>query len=320
MGQEGLGLWHGTVMVLSPSMDLLQTDSARCETMLESARLLPIRERLHKLSSFCATVPGSHGQVARWSKLRTQNLSDLAPLRTVWQGEPINAHLSEQTGVQCTALMVLPTRHLTPYFFTGYVGDLGHLAIIGPSGGGKTTLMKVLLGLLDPTEGEVKVEGVGHKNFGVRTFRHRIGAVLQDDRLLAGTIADNVSFFDADLDMAKVEECLAKACVLDDILKMPMGTMTLVGDLGSTLSGGQQQRVLLARALYREPTILFLDEGTANLDPETEARVSETLRGLSCTRIFVAHREAAIAGADRTLLVAGGTVTELTEQAQVAAE
>jgi ATP-binding cassette subfamily B protein RaxB len=194
------------------------------------------------------------------------------------------------------------------------------VAIIGPSGGGKTTLMKVLLGLLDPTEGEVKVEGVGLKNFGVRTFRHRIGAVLQDDRLLAGTIADNVSFFDADLDMAKVEECLAKACVLDDILKMPMGTMTLVGDLGSTLSGGQQQRVLLARALYREPTILFLDEGTANLDPETEARVSETLRGLSCTRIFVAHREAAIAGADRTLLVAGGTVTELTQQAQVAAE
>lgn len=194
------------------------------------------------------------------------------------------------------------------------------VAIIGPSGGGKTTLMKVLLGLLDPTEGEVKVEGVGLKNFGVRTFRHRIGAVLQDDRLLAGTIADNVSFFDADLDMAKVEDCLAKACVLDDILKMPMGTMTLVGDLGSTLSGGQQQRVLLARALYREPTILFLDEGTANLDPETEARVSETLRGLSCTRIFVAHREAAIAGADRTLLVAGGTVTELTEQTQVAAE
>ena len=194
------------------------------------------------------------------------------------------------------------------------------IAIIGPSGGGKTTLMKVLLGLLDPTEGEVKVEGVGLKNFGVRTFRHRIGAVLQDDRLLAGTIADNVSFFDPDLDMARVEACLAQACVLDDILKMPMGTMSLVGDLGSTLSGGQQQRVLLARALYREPTVLFLDEGTANLDPETEGRVAEALRGLSCTRIFVAHREAAIAGADRTLLVAGGTVTELTEQAQVAAE
>jgi ATP-binding cassette subfamily B protein RaxB len=203
---------------------------------------------------------------------------------------------------------------------TFYIDPGQFVAIIGPSGGGKTTLMKVLLGLLDPTEGEVKVEGVGLKNFGVRTFRHRIGAVLQDDRLLAGTIADNVSFFDADLDMAKVEECLAKACVLDDIQKMPMGTMTLVGDLGSTLSGGQQQRVLLARALYREPTILFLDEGTANLDPETEARVSETLRGLSCTRIFVAHREAAIAGADRTLLVAGGKVTELTEQAQVAAD
>ena len=166
MGQEGLGLWHGTVMVLSPSMDQLQTDSARCETMLESARLLPIRERLHKLSSFCATVPGSHGQVARWSKLRTQNLSDLAPLRTVWQGEPINAHLSEQTGVQCTALMVLPTRHLTPYFFTGYVGDLGHLAIIGPSGTGKTTFCNLAFSSFRKYPGARVF--VFDKNFSVR--------------------------------------------------------------------------------------------------------------------------------------------------------
>jgi ATP-binding cassette subfamily B protein RaxB len=194
------------------------------------------------------------------------------------------------------------------------------VAIIGPSGQGKTTLMKVLLGLLDPTEGEVRVEGVGLKNFGLRTYRHRIGAVMQDDRLLAGTIADNVSFFDADLDLGKVEQALAQACVLDDIMKMPMGLQTLVGDLGSTLSGGQQQRVLLARALYRNPTVLFLDEGTANLDPETEARVTETLRGLSCTRIFVAHRKEAIEGADRTLLVAGGVVTDVSAPMAVAAE
>jgi ATP-binding cassette, subfamily B, bacterial CvaB/MchF/RaxB len=194
------------------------------------------------------------------------------------------------------------------------------LAIIGPSGGGKTTLMKVLLGLLDATEGEVKVEGVGLKNFGLRTFRNRIGAVLQDDRLFAGTIADNVSFFDADVDMAKVERALGDAHVLTDIMAMPMGTMTLVGDLGSTLSGGQQQRVLLARALYRDPTVLFLDEGTANLDPETEKKVAETLRSLKCTRIFVAHREAAIEGADRLLLVAGGTVTDVTEPTAVAAQ
>jgi ATP-binding cassette, subfamily B, bacterial CvaB/MchF/RaxB len=194
------------------------------------------------------------------------------------------------------------------------------VAIIGPSGGGKTTLMKVLLGLLDPTEGEVKIENVGLKNFGLRTYRHRIGAVMQDDRLLAGTIADNVSFFDADLDMGKVEQALIQACVFDDIMKMPMGLQTLVGDLGSTLSGGQQQRVLLARALYRDPTIFFLDEGTANLDPATEARVSETLRGLTCTRIFVAHREAALEGADRTLLVANGTVTDISEQVAIAAE
>jgi ATP-binding cassette, subfamily B, bacterial CvaB/MchF/RaxB len=192
------------------------------------------------------------------------------------------------------------------------------VAIIGPSGGGKTTLMKVMLGLLDPTEGQVLVEGVGIKQFGMRTFRSRIGAVLQDDRLLAGTIADNVSFFDPDLDMGKVEQALIKASVFEDIMTMPMGLQTLVGDLGSTLSGGQQQRVLLARALYREPTILFLDEGTANLDPETERKVAETLRTLSCTRIFVAHREAAIKGADRMFLVAGGIVTVVAPPAAVA--
>lgn len=186
------------------------------------------------------------------------------------------------------------------------------VAIVGASGGGKTTFMKLLLGILPPSEGEIIVEGIGMVGFGLRNFRLQVSSVLQDDRLFQGTITDNVSFFDNDVDISGVEESLKQACVYDEILKMPMGLETLVGDLGTTLSGGQIQRVLIARALYRKPKILFLDEGTAHLDTETERNLTANLRDLKITRIAVAHREVAIEGADRIFKVENGKVEEIT--------
>ena len=185
------------------------------------------------------------------------------------------------------------------------------VAIIGPSGGGKTTLMKNLLGLLQPTEGEIIVENLGLNGFGLRNFRQQIAAVLQDDRLFQGTIIDNVSFFDNDVDINRVEDALKQACVYNEIMKMPMGIETLVGDMGTTLSGGQGQRVLIARALYRNPKILFLDEGTAHLDPDTERKLTANLRNLKITRIAVAHREVAIEGADRVIEVMNGKIINI---------
>lgn len=185
------------------------------------------------------------------------------------------------------------------------------VAIVGPSGGGKSTLLKLLVGILRPTDGAVCLDGVGLSQFGLRTYRSRIAAVLQDDRLFQGTIAENVSFFDESLDMARVERSLIQACVYSEIMAMPMGLQTLVGDLGNALSGGQQQRVLIARALYRQPQVLFLDEGTANLDPETERKVIASFAALGCTRIVVAHRPAAIERADRVLAVTQGRVEEV---------
>jgi ATP-binding cassette subfamily B protein RaxB len=185
------------------------------------------------------------------------------------------------------------------------------VCFIGPSGQGKTTLLKLLLGLDDPQEGEVVVDGVALRRFGARALRERTGAVLQDDALFSGSICENIAFFDSEIDMARVQAAARDAQVHDEIMALPMGYSSLISDMGSTLSGGQRQRVLLARALYRDPLVIFLDEGTAHLDGDSERRVMASLRALDRTRIVVAHREAAIAGADRIFLVAGGHVTEV---------
>jgi ATP-binding cassette subfamily B protein RaxB len=186
-----------------------------------------------------------------------------------------------------------------------------YLAIIGPSGGGKTTLMKVMLGLLDPTDGEVLIDGLPLGTFGARAFRDHVGVVMQDDQLLSGSIADNICFFDQAFDHAHMQHCAEIACVHDDIVRMPMSYDSLIGDMGSSLSGGQRQRILLARALYRRPRLLFMDEGTSHLDTEVEARVNAAIRGLGLTRIIIAHRPETIASAARRITIMNGRLREL---------
>lgn len=185
------------------------------------------------------------------------------------------------------------------------------VAIVGPSGGGKSTLLKLLIGIYEPTEGQILIDGHPLRALGLRGVRDRLGVVMQDDELLSGTIADNVGFFDAHIDMARVEAACRQAHVHDDIMLTPMGYHSLVGDMGSILSGGQKQRLLLARALYKQPSILVMDEGTANLDPGLERRVMASLSELKITRVMVAHRDAAVRGADRVLRVERGVVTEI---------
>jgi ATP-binding cassette subfamily B protein RaxB len=180
-----------------------------------------------------------------------------------------------------------------------------HVAITGPSGGGKTTLARILLGLLDPDEGEVLVDGLPLAAYGRRAFREQVGAVLQDDVLFAGTIAENVAGFEP-VDEERLAEALEMAAIAGDIEAMPMRQLTLVGDMGSTLSGGQLQRILLARALYRRPRLLVMDEGTAHLDPEHERKVNEAIAALGITRIVFAHRRETLAAADRVLTLTEG--------------
>lgn len=173
---------------------------------------------------------------------------------------------------------------------------------MGPSGGGKTTLVKVMLGLLEPTSGEVLIDGVPLLTLGYKAYREQIGAVMQEDHLLSGSIADNICFFEPSFDSEQMIRCAHLAGIHEEIMAMPMTYNTLIGDLGSSLSGGQKQRVLLARALYRHPKVLFLDEGTAHLDVDAEQHINETLKHLRMTRISVAHRPGH--GADRIVRIA----------------
>jgi ATP-binding cassette subfamily B protein RaxB len=185
------------------------------------------------------------------------------------------------------------------------------VAIIGPSGTGKTTLMRLLLGLLEPSLGKIDIDGVPLGPATLSAWRGRIGAVMQDDYLLTGSLADNISFFDGRPDQQAIEHSARLACVHDDIIKMPMGYHSLISDMGAALSSGQRQRILLARAFYRDPDALFLDEGTANLDPQTEARIASTIARLTVTRIVIAHRPALVEQADIVLKLDGGRLTQM---------
>lgn len=173
------------------------------------------------------------------------------------------------------------------------------VAITGPSGCGKTTLLKCLLGLLTPVEGQILVDGEDIETLA--NYREQIAAVMQDDQLLSGSIGDNIACFDPQIDLNKVRRCARLAGIETEILAMPMQFNTLVGDLGSTLSGGQKQRVLLARALYRAPRILFMDEATSHLDVAMESHVNSNVAALHVTRVLVAHRTETVRSAGRQI-------------------
>lgn len=192
------------------------------------------------------------------------------------------------------------------------------VAIIGASGCGKSTLLKLLLGLQLPQAGSVRIGGVDLQRLGAAQARRMFGVVMQDDQLFAGSIADNIAFFDPAPDLARVQQAAQLAAVHEDILAMPMGYHGLIGDMGSALSGGQRQRLILARALYRRPRFLFLDEATSHLDLDCEQAVNAAVRQLRLTRVIIAHRPETIASADRVLRLEHGRLVAVRPAASAA--
>jgi len=180
----------------------------------------------------------------------------------------------------------------------------------GAPGGVKSAFIKLVAGLYKPSHGGIYIDGQPLSRWNAQILRSQIALVAQDDSLLQGTIAENISGFDEQIDMARVRECAALAQISTDIERMPMGYESLVGDMGSTLSGGQKQRVLIARALYRRPRILILDEGTSHLDLENERAVNAALSQLAITRPVVAHRPETLRAAGRVITLEGGVARE----------
>lgn len=179
------------------------------------------------------------------------------------------------------------------------------VGIIGRSGSGKTTLGKVICGLLKSTAGHLSIGGedvLGEEAI----LRHGIAIVSQSDVMFSGTVLQNITMWDPHIDLSRVNEACRNACILEDILTLPLGLNSPAGENGNLLSGGQKQRIFLARALYKRPLILILDEATSHLDIPTEGQVLEHLAKLSITRIHIAHRPQSIAFCNQIVDLGGG--------------
>ncbi|MBC7502931.1 MAG: peptidase domain-containing ABC transporter [Herminiimonas sp.] len=226
-----------------------------------------------------------------------------------------NATASQHAGTTSITVSNLQFRYgdhepLTLDNLSFHIAAGESVAIVGPSGSGKTTLLSLMLGMLSPTSGDILIGGKSMSQIGLSGLRQIVGTVLQDDVLFAGSIMDNICFFDPHPDLPWAMQCTQMASIAAEISAMPMGFHTQVGDMGTVLSGGQKQRVLLARALYKRPKILLLDEATSHLDVACEQQVNSAIRNLSITRIIIAHRPETIASAQRVLTLVAGRLVD----------
>jgi len=185
-----------------------------------------------------------------------------------------------------------------------------YVAIVGASGCGKSTLLRLLLGFEEPQKGAIYYDKHDLKTIDLKSLRRTIGCVVQNSKLMTGSLYDNIIVSAPWLSINEAWEAAEAAGISDEIKEMPMGMHTLVTDGGGGLSGGQKQRILIARALAQKPRLLFLDEATSALDNITQKRISERLDKLKCTRIIIAHRLSTIRHCDRVIMLEQGKIIE----------
>ena len=185
-----------------------------------------------------------------------------------------------------------------------------YVGIVGPSGCGKSTLLKLLLGFETPQSGMVLADKMDLRSLNKGAYRRQLGVVLQNGRLISGSIYDNITVTAPEATMARVNEVVEQVGLKEDIAQMPMGLHTMLSENCNTISGGQQQRILIARAICGKPRILIFDEATSALDNLTQKKVSESLDKLKVTRVVVAHRLSTIMNCDRILVMDKGRIVQ----------
>ncbi len=195
------------------------------------------------------------------------------------------------------------------------------LALVGPTGVGKTTLTQLISRFYEPSSGKILIDGRDIRDVTLESLRRNISPVLQDTFLFNGTIAENIGYAVSDASMEEIEEAARAAIIHEDIMAMPDGYMTQVGERGLRLSGGQKQRVAIARAILRKSPIIILDEATASVDVETEQQIQKAIAGIAGSRtiIAIAHRLSTIRNADQILVIEEGRITESGTHAELVA-
>lgn len=185
-----------------------------------------------------------------------------------------------------------------------------YVAIVGRTGCGKSTLIRLLLGFEEPDKGAIYYDGRDLKSIDPRSLRKKMGVVTQDGQLFQGDIFSNITISAPQLSMEEAWEAAETAGIAEDIRNMPMGMHTIISEGQGGISGGQKQRLMIARAVAPKPRVLILDEATSALDNITQKQVTNSLDNLKCTRIVIAHRLSTIRACDRILLIDGGRIAE----------
>ncbi|MER5318687.1 peptidase domain-containing ABC transporter [Streptosporangium roseum] len=289
-------LWTGAWLVISGQMTLGTLIGA---STLASMALAPIAS-LSQIYQSLQTV-GVH--VQRLRDVLDETVEQPTPRRTA-------DRLEGRITLESVRFRYQPDGPATIDGVSLDVAAGSFVAVVGRSGSGKSTLARLMLGLYQPQDGLVLLDGQPLNELDLESVRRQMGVVVQDNALFGGDVLENIRINTPDADIEDVVRAARAACLHAEIQNMPMGYFTPLGERGSGLSGGQRQRLALARALVGQPRIVLMDEATSHLDALTEARIQENLSAMLCTRIVIAHRLSTIREADLIVVVDGGEIVE----------